>query len=62
MIKISVITVVFNDVKNIEKTILSVINQNSQSFEYIVIDGGSNDGTLEVIQKYKDRINLIISE
>lgn len=62
MIKISVITVVFNDVKNIEKTILSVINQNSQSFEYLVIDGGSNDGTLEVIQKYKDRINLIVSE
>ena len=61
-INISVITVVFNDVNNIEKTILSVINQNSQNFEYLIIDGGSKDGTLEVIQKYKDRINLIISE
>ena len=61
-VNISVITVVLNDVKNIEKTILSVVNQKSSNFEYLIIDGGSNDGTIEVIQKYKDKINLIISE
>lgn len=59
--KLSVITIVLNDKINIEKTILSVLAQNIE-LEYIVIDGGSIDGTLEVIEKYKDKIDVFISE
>ena len=53
---ISIITVVFNSEKLIEKTIKSVINQSYQDFEYIIIDGGSTDGTTEVIKEYSDHI------
>ena len=60
--KISVITVVFNAVTKIENTILSVINQDYENIEYIVIDGGSNDGTLDVIKKYSNKISKIVSE
>ncbi len=60
--KVSVVTIVFNDIQNIEKTILSVINQTYDNIEYIVIDGGSTDGTVDVIQKYKDRIRNWCSE
>ena len=60
--KISVITVVFNGVNEINNTIFSVISQNYCNLEYIIIDGKSNDGTLDVISKYKDKIALIISE
>ena len=59
---ITVITVVYNDVKSIEKTILSVINQDYPHIEYIVIDGGSNDGTVDIIKKYNDKISFWISE
>lgn len=59
---ISVITVCYNTVDTIEKTILSVINQTYQNIEYIVIDGASSDGTVEVINKYRDNITFIISE
>ena len=62
MPRLSVITVVFNNVKDIERTMLSVLNQTYTNIEYIIIDGGSNDGTLELIDKYKDRITKIISE
>src|SRR3989339_815104 len=47
---VSVVTVVRNDVANIEKTILSVLNQTYSNVEYVVIDGNSTDGTLEVIK------------
>jgi glycosyltransferase involved in cell wall biosynthesis len=59
---ISIITVVFNAVKTIERTILSVIQQPYVNKEYIIIDGGSTDGTLEIIRKYEDRINKWVSE
>ena len=52
---ISIITPSFNSAKYIETTIQSVINQSYKNFEYIIIDGGSNDGTFEIIEKYKDK-------
>lgn len=60
--KISVITVCFNAVETIEKTILSVINQTYSNIEYIIIDGASKDGTLDVINKYRDKIACFVSE
>jgi glycosyltransferase involved in cell wall biosynthesis len=58
----SIITVVYNDPINLESTILSVINQRKANFQYIIIDGGSTDETLEVINKYSDDIDEVISE
>ena len=54
--KVSVITVVYNDVNNIELTIKNVLKQTYSNLEYIVIDGASSDGTLDVIKKYTDSI------
>jgi glycosyltransferase involved in cell wall biosynthesis len=59
---ISIITVVFNNVNTIEKTILSVINQSYKNIEYIIIDGGSTDGTLTIINNYRSYISTIVSE
>jgi glycosyltransferase involved in cell wall biosynthesis len=59
---ISIVTVVFNDVKHIEDTIKSVVKQAYKNIEYIVIDGGSNDGTLDILRKYEDRIDYCVSE
>lgn len=60
--KVSVITVCYNAVQGIENTILSVISQTYPDIEYIVIDGGSVDGTLDVIKKYQDKISYMVSE
>ena len=59
---ISIVTVVLNNVNTIEQTILSVISQSYNNVEYVIIDGGSTDGTLEIIDKYKDHIDLFICE
>ena len=59
---ISIITVVYNDAGNIEQTIQSVIGQPYQQKEYIIIDGGSTDGTVEIIKKYESHLSYWISE
>lgn len=60
--KISIITVAYNATDTIEETILSVINQTYSNIEYIIIDGGSTDGTIDIIKKYSDNISYWISE
>ena len=60
--KISIITIVYNNVRDIEHTILSVINQTYSNIEYLIIDGASTDGTLDIIQKYRGSIDILVSE
>lgn len=59
---ISIITVAYNAKDEIEKTIKSVLEQSYNNIEYIIIDGGSTDGTLEIIKKYEEKIDYWISE
>lgn len=61
-IKVSIITVVRNGVRTIERTIKSVLNQTYHNIEYIIIDGASDDGTQRVIEKYADHIAYYVSE
>ena len=60
--KVSIITVSLNSEKTIEKTINSVISQDYKNIEYIIIDGGSKDNTLKIVNKYQNYITKIISE
>ena len=60
--KFTIITVVLNNKKTLERTIKSILNQSYKNFEYIIIDGASKDGTLEIINRYKKKITKIISE
>lgn len=60
--KISVVTVVFNNVATIEGTILSVAAQSYKDVEHIIIDGGSTDGTLGVIARHRDKLAYMVSE
>lgn len=60
--KISIITISFNSEKCLEAAIKSVVNQSYINKEFIVIDGGSKDGTLEIVKKYRDQIDYFISE
>lgn len=60
--KITIITINYNNHEGLEKTIKSVISQSYKDFEYIVIDGGSQDGSREVIEKFADKISYWVSE
>lgn len=60
--KISLITAVYNEVETIGDCIKSIINQTYPDIEHIIIDGSSTDGTIDVIQKYKDKIAKVVSE
>ena len=61
-VKVSIITVCLNNASTIEQTIESVIRQEYSPIEYVLVDGGSKDGTIDIICKYKDKISRLISE
>ena len=60
--KLSIITINYNNASGLRKTIESVVNQTSLEFEYIVIDGASTDGSVEIIKEYKGKITFWVSE
>ena len=59
---ITIITVVLNDEKNIEETILSVLNQKYKNIQYVIIDGESKDRTKNIVEKYRNNIDTFLSE
>lgn len=59
---VSIITVSFNSARTIEDAIKSVLSQNYPSIEYLVIDGGSTDGTVEIVRGFGDRVDTFVSE
>lgn len=59
---LSIITVTFNAERYLERTLTSVLAQRNQDFEYLVIDGGSTDSTLDIVQRYSGRIDRWVSE
>lgn len=59
---LSIITITYNAEKFLERTLESIVSQTDQDFEYLLIDGGSGDGTLEIAGRYHDRINVRVSE
>jgi len=59
---LSIITITYNAEPFLERTIQSILAQTDQNFEYIIIDGRSTDGTLQIARKYKNRVNKLISE
>jgi glycosyltransferase involved in cell wall biosynthesis len=58
----TVVTIVFNGERELESTILSVLNQSYLNFEYIIVDGRSTDGTLDILRKYEESIDYWVSE
>jgi glycosyltransferase involved in cell wall biosynthesis len=61
-VKVSIITVVWNNKETIKDTIDSILSQTYKNIEYIIIDGSSTDGTIEVVQSYGDKITKFVSE
>ena len=59
---LSIITVSYNSARTIQETIESVLEQDYHFIEYVVIDGGSTDGTLDILERYREKISVIISE
>ena len=57
--KLSIITINFNNAEGLRKTIKSVVDQTNQEYEYIVIDGGSSDTSKEVIMQYQEHISYL---
>lgn len=62
LMKLSIITVCYNCADSIEQTVASVLSQTYPSIEYIIIDGCSTDGTIEILQKYSSEIDILITE
>src|SRR3954468_5463563 len=60
--KVSIITVAYNSQATINDTIKSVINQTYKDIEYIIIDGASTDNTISIVESYKDKISIVLSE
>lgn len=62
MPRLSIITINYNNIEGLRKTLASVANQTDKNFEYIVVDGGSTDGSVDLIRKYEDIIDIWVSE
>lgn len=60
--KFSIITVTYNAEKVLEDTIQSIVTQSYKNVEYIIVDGGSTDGTLAIVNKYREHIHTVVSE
>ncbi|MFN8559230.1 MAG: glycosyltransferase family 2 protein [Dehalococcoidia bacterium] len=61
-LKISIVTPSYNQAEFLEATLLSVLNQGYPNLEYIVIDGGSSDGSVEILERYRPRLSYLVSE
>ena len=60
--KITIITICYNSAQTIEKTICSIVSQDYANLEYIIVDGLSTDNTMGIVEKYRDQIDVILSE